>query len=63
LGAPTGWTLPVRDARAAVGAGFVYLICGDMPTMPGLGVHPAAHLIDVDGNGNVVGLSQPHASG
>jgi formate--tetrahydrofolate ligase len=60
LGAPTGWTLPVREARAAVGAGFVYLICGDMPTMPGLGAHPAAHLIDVDANGNVVGLSQTH---
>lgn len=62
LGAPTGWTLPVREARAAVGAGFVYLICGDMPTMPGLGAHPAAHTIDVDGDGNVVGLSQAHVS-
>jgi formate--tetrahydrofolate ligase len=61
LGAPTGWTLPVREARAAVGAGFVYLICGDMQTMPGLGAHPAAHVIDLDPIGNVVGLSQPHA--
>jgi formate--tetrahydrofolate ligase len=59
-GAPTGWTLPVREVRVAAGAGFVYLICGDMATMPGLGAHPAAQLIDVDANGNVVGLSQTH---
>jgi formate--tetrahydrofolate ligase len=60
LGAPTGWTLPVREVRAAIGAGFVYPICADMPTMPGLGAHPAAHSIDVDESGNVVGLSQAH---
>lgn len=36
-GAPTGWVLPVREARASVGAGFIYPICGDMRTMPGLG--------------------------
>jgi len=58
VGAPTGWTLPVREVRAAAGAGFVYLICGDMPTMPGLGAHPAAHHIDLDASGNVTGLSQ-----
>ena len=52
--------MPVREVRAAVGAGFVYPICADMPTMPGLGAHPAAHTIDVDGSGNVVGLSQAH---
>ena len=40
-GAPTGWTLPVREVRASVGAGFVYPICGDMRTMPGLGKTPA----------------------
>tara|TARA_Y100001970_G_scaffold293907_1_gene444481 strand:- start:9129 stop:10844 length:1716 start_codon:yes stop_codon:yes gene_type:complete len=57
LGAPTGWTLPVREVRASVGAGFVYPICGDMRTMPGLGKSPAAHQIDIDGDGNVVGLS------
>jgi formate--tetrahydrofolate ligase len=56
-GAPTGWTLPVREVRAAVGAGYVYPICGDMRTMPGLGAHPAAHLIDLDAGGDVVGLS------
>jgi formate--tetrahydrofolate ligase len=56
-GAPTGWRLPVREVRASVGAGFVYPICGDMRTMPGLGADPAAHHIDVDGEGRVVNLS------
>ncbi|MFL2986635.1 MAG: formate--tetrahydrofolate ligase [Candidatus Poriferisodalaceae bacterium] len=56
-GAPTGWTLPVREVRASVGAGFVYPICGDMRTMPGLGKTPAAHEIDIDNDGNIVGLS------
>ena len=56
-GAPTGWTLPVREVRASVGAGFVYPICGDMRTMPGLGKNPAAHHIDIDADGNIVGLS------
>ena len=56
-GAPTGWTLPVREVRASVGAGFIYPICGDMRTMPGLGSHPAAESIDIDENGEIVGLS------
>ncbi len=56
-GAPTGWTLPVREARASVGAGFVYPICGEMRTMPGLGRVPAAKGIDIDSDGNIVGLS------
>lgn len=56
-GAPTGWRLPVREVRASVGAGFVYPICGDMRTMPGLGTHPAAHEIDVDADGNIINLS------
>ncbi|GJM37442.1 MAG: formate--tetrahydrofolate ligase [Acidimicrobiales bacterium] len=56
-GAPTGWTLPVREVRASVGAGFIYPICGDMRTMPGLGKTPAAHAIDIDADGNVVNLS------
>jgi formate--tetrahydrofolate ligase len=55
-GAPTGWTLPVREVRPAAGAGFVYPICGDTRTMPGLGAHPAAQSIDLDADGNVVGL-------
>lgn len=56
-GAPTGWTLPVREVRASVGAGFVYPICGDMRTMPGLGTAPAAMQIDIDDNGDIVNLS------
>jgi formate--tetrahydrofolate ligase len=56
-GAPTGWRLPVREVRASVGAGFVYLICGDMRTMPGLGSTPAAMRIDIDDDGAIVGLS------
>jgi len=55
-GAPRGWRLPVREARANVGAGFVYLISGDMRTMPGLSSSPAAERIDIDESGNVVGL-------
>ncbi len=56
-GAPTGWRLPVREVRASVGAGFIYPICGDMRTMPGLGAKPAALGIDIDDNGEIVGLS------
>ncbi|MFN2534540.1 MAG: formate--tetrahydrofolate ligase [Pseudonocardiaceae bacterium] len=56
-GAPTGWVLPVREARASVGAGFIYPICGDMRTMPGLSAHPAATRIDIDSRGEIVGLS------
>ena len=56
LGAPTGWRLPVRELRASVGAGYLYAICGEMRTMPGLGAHPAAHQIDVTGEGQITGL-------
>ncbi len=55
-GAPTGWTLPIREVRLAAGAGYVYAIAGDMRTMPGLGESPAAQRIDIDANGNIVGL-------
>jgi formate--tetrahydrofolate ligase len=55
-GAPRGFTLPVREVRASVGAGFIYPICGDMMTMPGLPDHPAAEGVDVDADGNIVGL-------
>jgi len=55
-GAPTGWRLPVREVRASVGAGFVYPICGEMRTMPGLGSDPAAAHVDLDENEETVGL-------
>ena len=55
-GAPTGWTLPVREVRASVGAGFVYPICGDMRTMPGYGSNPAAFNVTIDDKGEIVGL-------
>ena len=56
-GAPTGWKLPVREVRASVGAGFVYPICGEMRTMPGLPSSPNAMRIDIDDKGEIVGLS------
>lgn len=55
-GAPTGWTLPVREVRLAAGAGYVYAIAGNMQTMPGLGASPAAIGIDLDANGRIIGL-------
>jgi len=56
-GAPTGHTVNVREVRASVGAGFVYPICGDMNTMPGLGSAPSASIIDLDEHGDIIGLS------
>ena len=56
-GAPTGWKLPVREVRASVGAGFVYPICGEMRTMPGLPSSPNAMRIDIDDKGEIIGLS------
>ena len=55
-GAPTGYEFPVRDVRASVGAGFLYPLCGSMKTMPGLPTTPAGENVDIDENGNVVGL-------
>ena len=56
-GAPTGWQMRVREVRASVGAGFIYPICGEMRTMPGLPSHPNAARIDIDEKGDIVGLS------
>ncbi len=56
LGAPTGWRLPVREVRLSAGAGFVYALAGDILTLPGLGASPAARRIDIDEDGNTVGL-------
>jgi formyltetrahydrofolate synthetase len=54
--APTGFTVPVRDLRPYTGAGWILALCGDMMTMPGLGKTPAAFAIDIDENGETVGL-------
>ncbi len=56
-GVPTGFTVPVREVRASVGAGFVYPLLGTMSTMPGLPTTPAFMGIDIDDDGNIVGLS------
>ncbi|HRW10557.1 MAG TPA: formate--tetrahydrofolate ligase [Caldilineaceae bacterium] len=56
-GAPTGFTFPIREVRASVGAGFIYPLAGEMRTMPGLSSHPAAEQVDIDfETGRVVGL-------
>jgi formate--tetrahydrofolate ligase len=55
-GAPTGFTIPVEEVRVSAGAGFIYPRCGTMRTMPGLGSAPAALNVDIDEDGNVVGL-------
>lgn len=56
LGAPTGFTVPVREVRLAAGAGFVVAICGDIMTMPGLPREPAALRIGLDDQGRIEGL-------
>ncbi len=56
-GAPASFVLPVREVRASLGAGFIYPLCGEMQTMPGLPSRPAFLHIDLDEDGNVVGLS------
>ena len=55
-GAPTGFTVPVREVRASVGAGFIYPLIGSMSTMPGLATFPAFMKIDIDENGETTGL-------
>ena len=55
-GRPTGFTVPIRDVRASVGAGFLYPLLGQMRTMPGLPKEPAGNKVDIDDNGNIVGL-------
>lgn len=56
MGAPTGFTLHVREARVSAGAGFVVVLNGKIMTMPGLPKHPAAENIDVDDDGHITGL-------
>jgi formate--tetrahydrofolate ligase len=55
-GAPTGFTLPVRDVRLSAGAGFVVALCGTLMTMPGLPRNPAAYRIRLNADGLIEGL-------
>ena len=56
-GVPRNFTLPVRDVRASAGAGFLYPLCGDMRTMPGLPTRPVYFDVDIDpATGKVTGL-------
>jgi len=55
-GRPRGFRIPIREVRAAMGAGFLYPLLGEMRTMPGLPSEPNAWKIDLDEHGNVVGL-------
>ena len=54
--APDDFTVTVRNIKVSAGAGFVVVYLGDILTMPGLPVHPAAENIDVDEKGNIYGL-------
>jgi methylenetetrahydrofolate dehydrogenase (NADP+) / methenyltetrahydrofolate cyclohydrolase / formyltetrahydrofolate synthetase len=57
-GAPSGFTVPVRDIRASVGAGFLYPLLGTMATMPGLSTRPGYYDVDLDtATGRIIGLS------
>jgi formate--tetrahydrofolate ligase len=56
MGAPTGWTLNITDARLSAGAGFVIAVAGNMMLMPGLPRAPRALTIDVDDDGNITGV-------
>jgi formate--tetrahydrofolate ligase len=55
-GAPTGWRLPIREVRLSAGAGFVTPLAGEMRTMPGLPSKPGGENIDLDPEGEIVGL-------
>ena len=56
LGAPDGFTVTIKSVKVSAGAGFVVALTGDIMTMPGLPKIPAAEKIDVDENGEIVGL-------
>lgn len=55
-GAPSGHILDIREVRLSAGAEFIVMICGDLMTMPGLPKNPAAHKIDIDESGQILGL-------
>jgi len=56
IGRPTGFEISVREIEVAAGAGFLVPITGDMMRMPGLPATPSAELIDIDADGNIIGL-------
>jgi formate--tetrahydrofolate ligase len=56
VGRPRGFRVPIREVRASIGAGFLYPLLGEMRTMPGLPSEPNAWKVDLDDDGNVVGL-------
>ncbi len=55
-GKPQNFVLPVVDIRPSIGAGFLYPLCGQMRTMPGLPREPVGERVDIDKNGNIIGL-------
>ena len=55
-GAPSGHEIVIREVRLAAGAEFIVMVCGDIMTMPGLPKVPAAEKIDLDQDGNIIGL-------
>ena len=56
LGAPENFTVTIKNVKISAGAGFVVVLTGDIMTMPGLPKVPSAEKIDVDDNGNIIGL-------
>ena len=56
LGAPTGFDITIRELVPKLGAGFIVALTGEVMTMPGLPKAPAAHKMDVDADGNALGL-------
>jgi formate--tetrahydrofolate ligase len=57
MGAPTGWTLHISDVMLSAGAGFLVVISGSMMLMPGLPKSSRAIGIDVDREGQIIGMS------
>ena len=56
LSAPTDFEINVKDLKICSGAGFIVVLTGDILTMPGLPKNPASEKIDIDNEGNIVGL-------
>ena len=56
LGAPSGFTVTVKNVKVSAGAGFIVVLTGEIMTMPGLPKSPAAERIDVTDDGKIIGL-------